>query len=489
MAGEQESSAPSNSALESKAEERGQLIAGAQKILQQDGEIETAKLQEAERMLDTAEQLRNEIGAEQRALHTANLSARATEMWEGAELPAPEAGSTVPAVVPQAAPVVGYQHDPNVAYAPATSHPTPYAGGVLGGSIRSMADTASRTGYGAITLSLANVATERQLLSLGVEPRDLTQAARFGVEPQTLATQAVGEQARALNIGTDNKGGYTVPTITERTFYDYLEQYGGVRKAGPEVWTTEHGRPIELTTVASHFTPSSTLETAEAAAIADTEPTLGQVTLGAHKYTGSITYTRELMMDTAINLDDLVTGQLARTVATKTEMRFTNGTGSSMPKGIMHSPASGNTTTTAGSNALATDDFLNAYYAMDGDLLMEGRIGWMMNSKIYGKIIALKDSDGRPLFQPSYMTGAPEMLLGKPVFWNAQCAGGLADNDIAIAVGNFRRNYIIRQDARVVLESSIHAEFRKQMIVFQASCRMDGQIRDTRAMHYIKIKA
>lgn len=446
------------------AEERGKLVAGAQELLGRGDDLSAEELGQAEKMIADSVELREQMDKVRDLRDKAEYETRALELWRGAQLPAPnEPGSVIPAVSRESA-----RRDEIR-------------------SIRGLVDRAGVHGRAVLDIGLAGAEVEHRMVQMGVETRDVNQAAKFGLNPAQLVDSET--ETRALNITTGNKGEFTVPTFTERTWYEYLLLVAGVRNAGAEVWTTGHGAPIELTTVASHYAPTGTLEKAESAEITATEPTLGQVTLNAYKYTARIDYTNELMADTAINIDGLVASSLARTIATATEMRFTNGTASSMPKGVMHSPASGSTTTTATSHAIAAGELVAMYYGLDGDILIENDTGWMMHPETYGEIIKLKDSDGRPLFQPTYYGDAPEMILGRPVHWNPYCTKIATDNAIAVVVGNMRRAYIIRQAQNVRIEASTHLRFDHQETVFIASTRMDGQVRDATALRWLKIKA
>lgn len=441
------------------AEKRGKLIAEAQRKLE--GDVDAARLAEAEAMLDDADELRAQIERLTELEDRARADAKAFDLWRDAKVPAPngEADITVPATALKPA-RPGGAHD-----------------------IRSMIETTLRDGTARIDLDLSKVELERQLIEAGVESRDVTVAAQMGIPPAGMLEE------RALSVGTSNKGGATVPTYTERSFYTFLEAVGGIRRAGADTMTTTHGSTVKLPVLASNFTPSGTLETAEAGEVGATDPTVGTVDLGAFKYTGRIDHSIEILQDTAINLNRLIVGQIARVIAMKTEMRFASGTASAMPKGIINSPTAARTTTTAGSNTVAAADLTKTFWAHDSDMIEMGNISWMMNSQIYGHLIDLKDSDGRPLLTPSYIGGTPDMILGRRVNFNARLPGGLADNDIAIVCGDIRRGYMIRQVRGVSIQSSMHLKFDHQQIVFIGAVRMDGQIRDDRALRWIKIKA
>lgn len=299
-------------------------------------------------------------------------------------------------------------------------------------------------------------------------------------------------ERRALSVGTDTEGGHTVPTSTASNIYDYLQDIGGVMRAGATVITTASGEDLELPVNSGHNAPSGTLETTEGAAIAATEDTIGQVTLKAYKYTGGMDVSRELLTDTIADIEGFIIRGITRTISIKLETRLTLGTGSSMPKGVNHSPVAGNTTTTAASNLIGKNDIHTMKFALDPAYL--GNIGecrWMMNSATYAHILNIQvgTGDARPLFQPSYIAGEPDMIMGAPVSYNNFMPGGIADNDQAVVFGHFGDGYVVRLAGMITIESSPHALFKNQQVAFIGSVRADGQIRDQRALRYLKIKA
>lgn len=299
-------------------------------------------------------------------------------------------------------------------------------------------------------------------------------------------------EKRALSVATDTAGGHTVPTTTATTIYDYMHDIGGVVRAGATVITTASGEDLELPVVATHNAPTSTLETSEGAAIAATEDTLGQVTLGSFKYTGGMDASRELLTDTTSDIEGFIVDGIFRTIGIKMETRFTLGTGTSMPKGVINAPPAADTTTTAASNAIARDDVFGIKFNLDPFYLSNIRqCRWMMDSAVYAKILEIPvgTGDARPLFQASLIAGEPDMILGAPVTYNQHMPGTLADNDIAAVFGHFGHGYVVRMVGNVMIESSTEALFKNQQIAFIGSVRADGKIRDTRAFHYLKIKA
>ena len=98
---------------------------------------------------------------------------------------------------------------------------------------------------------------------------------------------------------TAGAGGNVVPT----SFYDqliaHLIEVSGIMQAGATVLTTDSGESLQIPKTTAHSTGALT---AEAAAIAASDPTFGQVTLGAFKYAVLVQVSNELITDTAVDL-------------------------------------------------------------------------------------------------------------------------------------------------------------------------------------------
>lgn len=341
---------------------------------------------------------------------------------------------------------------------------------------RQMGVAALRGELGRVDIDLAGAQYVNERIKQGAERRDVIEEL----------------EKRALSVATDTAGGHTVPTSTASNVIDYLQDIGGVMRAGATMIMTASGEDLELPTIAAHHAPSSTLETAEAADIAATEDTFGSITLKAHKYTGGVDVSRELLNDSIADIETLIVRMITRSIGIKLETRFTNGTASSMPKGINHSPVAANTHTTAASNQVAAGDLHAVRFGLDaGYLAQKSACRWMMDPAVYSHIlqITVGSGDARPLFQPSYVVGEPDQIMGSPVSYNTFMPGGIADNDQAIVFGHIGDGYVVRMVSSISIESSTHALFKKQQVAFIGSVRADGAIRDQRALRYLKIKA
>ena len=338
-----------------------------------------------------------------------------------------------------------------------------------------------------VDVNLRAVHDEQLMIHHGLTRADLADAQRRGYQ---LAFSEGGQQVRAYSVGTDGSGGYLVPTLFERTLYDYAHYIGGVRRAGAEVITTSSGAPLDMPTVSAHFAPSGTLETSEAAEVSSTDDTLSEVTLNAYAYTGEAQISKELLQDSMVDVESMVGRSIGRTIGIKTESKFNLGTGTNMPKGAFHSPASSQTVTTGTAVTLGWKDLSAAVFGLDATYLGSSGVRWSMAAAIYGKVIEIVDDDGRPLFLPALVGASPEnSILGYPVVWNGFSDNTVAANKIVAAVGSWMDAYVIREVGNVEISASPHVKFRNRQVVFLGELRADGKIRDTKALRYVKVKA
>ncbi len=298
---------------------------------------------------------------------------------------------------------------------------------------------------------------ERQLVAAGVSANDIRDVAAAG----RVFTQAPDGKvvSRALSIGTENKGGYFVPTMTATMLIDYMEALPGVANAGAMILTTTDGSPIEVPTDTQHNTDLG--ETAEAATVPVTEDTFGQVAFSAYKYVGSSVVSRELLEDSGIMVQPLVMRMLARVLNRKSETRFTLGTGANQPQGIMHAPPAGRTVTLASQTALTVKELRRTLFTLDAGYLSDrSGLAWMQNPLVYATVLDLEDNDGRPLFLPSQWQGEPDRIWGVPVRYNVFQENAVAAGKYVAVVGNFNQGYWIRSVRTIDFALSEHSEFK-----------------------------
>ena len=205
----------------------------------------------------------------------------------------------------------------------------------------------------------------------------------------------------------------------------------------------------------------------------------------------------DLMFDVAGWLAQDVADTFAITISTKIHA----GNGSSAPTGMTNSaPTNADDYASpmraaavyeyiaTGSSPITTapslDDLIDLQVALKRPYQPNAK--WTMNSATMGKLRQLKDSQNHYLWQPSVQVGAPDMLLGKPVFvWEDMAAYGA--NALPIAYGDFKRGYTFANIGAMTM-------IRDQVTVpgftnFYVAQRSGGIPRNNDAVKFLKMIA
>lgn len=332
---------------------------------------------------------------------------------------------------------------------------------------------AERGGF--FKLDLRHAEQEAELLKQGFTAKDLI-------------------EQRAQEVKTDAKGGYLVPTDLERSVYHKMLAQPGVRYAGAQVVRTSEGNDRNLPIIARPK-KSGTLETAEGATVAATDFTTSLITLGAYKYSAMHDVTTELLQDSAINIEAEVSGSFSWQFANATNQRYTNGSGTAMPKGVLNgiTTSSGNAIAAKAKTGISYVDLNNTiydldpgYYSASVDAFVESRRGssFMMHPTVYANILAQTGTDGHTIFPVSQTMMQPRSLLGYPVVFNVEYPK-LAGAKPVLTFGSIYDHYIIRDAGSIMVAVSPHSRFADGVVQFRADIRTDGKIRDEDAVRHL----
>ena len=134
-------------------------------------------------------------------------------------------------------------------------------------------------------------------------------------------------ELRALSIATNTAGGFTVPQTTEARIVEKMYQASVIRNLA-SVRTTPDDR---LIAVENGLGTAAVVN--EAATIAANDVSFTQVSIGAHKYATRITVSRELMDDSAIDLEAYIVDKLSMRIARAQEEHFWDGNDNAPPNG------------------------------------------------------------------------------------------------------------------------------------------------------------
>jgi HK97 family phage major capsid protein len=282
-------------------------------------------------------------------------------------------------------------------------------------------------------------------------------------------------EQRLLSKLSAGAGLNTVPT----TFYDrlvaHLIEVSAVMQAGPTVLTTDSGESIQVPKTTGHSTAAVVTEGSQ---IATSEPTFGQVTLGAFKYANMMYISRELLQDTGVDLEGYLSMQAGRAIGNKLGQDLVVGAGTTLPRGIILDATSGVTGTTGQTpvGAPTADNLIDLFYSVIAPYRNSRQCAWLVKDSTMAAIRKLKDTTGQYIFQPSLTAGTPDTLLGKPIFTDPYVAA-IGVSAKSVIFGDFSQ-YYVRMVGGVRLERSEEFKFDTDQVSFRVVLRADGAMVD-----------
>lgn len=197
----------------------------------------------------------------------------------------------------------------------------------------------------------------------------------------------------------------------------------------------------------------------ENAAIPAGNDTLGpKKHVNFHKLAVITSLELDYVSEAAFDLEGYLVGKFAKCFGKAEEDAFINGSGNSMPKGILHDTDGAETGVTV-SGDISFDDVLGLYFSVDKRYRSNGV--WLMNDETALKLKTLKDQNGQYLWNQNSDT-----ILGKPVY----ISEFMPSDGKPVAFGDFSYYYIIDRVPLTV---------RPLIDQYLPICITNGELRDT----------
>ena len=293
--------------------------------------------------------------------------------------------------------------------------------------------------------------------------------------------QMTPEMVNALQIGTDSEGGYLVPDEYEKTLVEALEEENIFRKLAHVISTSSGDRKIPV--VASKGSASWV---DEEGTIPDSDDAFNQVSIGAYKLGTLIKVSNELLNDSVFNLESYISKEFARRIGSKEEDAFFNGNGTGKPVGIFNATGGAEVGVTAASaTAITADEIIDLFYSLKAPYRKNAV--WILNDSTIKAIRKLKDNNGNYLWQPSLTAGAPDTILGRPVYTSSYVPT-IAAGAKTIAFGDFSYYWIADRAGRNFKKlTELYAA--NDQTGFVATQRVDGKLILPEAIKVLKMKA
>ena len=223
--------------------------------------------------------------------------------------------------------------------------------------------------------------------------QEAQRAAAFEMEVSRAAQQKSGKEARGilipadvlgygrrdLTVGSASGGGDLVATdLMSDSFIDLLRKALVLQSAGATVMTGLQG----MVALPRQSGGATVYHVAESGSITESQLTVDQVTMQPRTIGALTDYSRRLLLQSSIDIENLVRRDLAQQIAIEVENQAINGTGSaSYPLGFLNV-----TGINTESGYTAFTDYVNAEASLSTDNALLGSLGYLMNSALRGTL-------------------------------------------------------------------------------------------------------
>lgn len=267
--------------------------------------------------------------------------------------------------------------------------------------------------------------------------------------------------------GTASAGGNLVPTGFLPTLFRVMTERSAVRQTNARVIRTDSGEALPFPKL---LTTGVAAIVGEAAAIGESDPTFGQVTLGAFKYANMMQVSRELLEDSAIDIPTLLGEIAAIQIAEGNGPHLVTGTGSGQPQGVTNSNVLGFQGTTVA--AITYGQLISLFTSVRSPYRTNGY--WLMNDAVLAQLWQIVDTTGQPLLRQAANAPFEFSIFGRPVVLDPTMPTSGAQAPV-ILFGDFSAYYVIRDVDGVRFERSDDFAFANDLVSFRVIFRTDAK--------------
>lgn len=284
-----------------------------------------------------------------------------------------------------------------------------------------------------------------------------------------------GDEQRDLVKGTATAGGNTVPVGFYGSLVEHMIENSGVLQAGPTLLTTDSGVDMPVPRTTAHGANAGIV--AEGAPLPEGDPAFGQVTLKAYKYGKLLQIAPELLEDTGVDLAGYIARDAGRAVGNGLGVHLVAGTGTNQPQGVITAATVGVTGGTGVVGVFTGDNLIDLFYSVIAPYRNSPSCGWLFKDSSVATLRKIKDTTGQYIWMPGLAAGAPDTVLGKPMYTDPNVpATGV--NNKSVVFGDFS-TYFVRQVRTIRFERSDDYAFGNDLVSYRVLLRADGQQVDT----------
>jgi HK97 family phage major capsid protein len=282
-----------------------------------------------------------------------------------------------------------------------------------------------------------------------------------------------------LIAGTNSLGGFTVPVSLANQIIQSMKAYGGVLEVA-NLLLTDSGNTLNFPT--NNDTSAKAVLVAEGSAATVQDTTFAQVAVGAYTYRDLIKLSKELIQDSAFDIEAYVANLMGTRFGRAANESCTTGTGSSQPQGVVTGSTLGKTAASA--TAITFAEILDLVHSVDPEYRRNGRFMMHDNVLAYIKKLSIGASDARPLWQPSFIVGEPATIDGFQYVINQDMDSTINTASKLILFGDFSK-YLVRQSRALEILRNEYLYMGTGEIGLFGFARWDAKLLDTAAVKHL----
>ena len=205
------------------------------------------------------------------------------------------------------------------------------------------------------------------------------------------------------------------------------------------------------------------------------QPAFGQVVLDAKKLTGFTGVSNELVQDSALAIDTMLTRMFGQAIAYFEDDAFINGTGAGQPLGILNCDAKIAVAKETGQSAdtIVKENLDKMYSRMLPTSI--GNAVWLAHPDTFPQLASLSQAvgtGGGPVWVSNMAGGPPNSIYGRPIIFSEKMQTLGDAGDIAFVDLSY---YMIGDRQALTTSASPHVRFTTMETVFLFSERLDGR--------------
>lgn len=302
--------------------------------------------------------------------------------------------------------------------------------------------------------------------------------------PQTLKP----EELKVLEIGNAPQAGYLAPHEFVREIILDEQEVDPLRGLA-RVMTTSS--PAVLIPRRTGLVSGNWVAESGTRAV-DSTLSYGQEQIAVHTYVARVDLSRQMLTDSAFDMEAVVRSELALDLAQAEGASFITGSGVNRPQGFIND-ANVSTVNSLAASTLTASGLINCFYE-----LLDGyakNAVWVLKRSSLRKIRKLQDGNGVFLWQPGLSGGQPSTILDRPYVESTSMHTAnssdkyTAANNKPVALADWKRFYAIVDSLDMVFTMDPYSAASTGQVRWYAEKRVGGKVIDPNAGKIQKISA